>query len=82
MWSGRWSFKLLDEIEITEADAVADFVVFFSVFTHLEEKESYRYLEEAKRVLKKNGTIVISFFAVSLASLGGIPCGGSSFLGE
>jgi ubiquinone/menaquinone biosynthesis C-methylase UbiE len=31
------------------------------VFTHLTEKESYRYLQEAKRVLRKNGTIVISF---------------------
>jgi ubiquinone/menaquinone biosynthesis C-methylase UbiE len=56
-----WSFELVDEIEIPEADAVADFVVFFSVFTHLKEKESYRYLQEAKRVLKKNGTIVASF---------------------
>ena len=56
-----WSFELVDEIEIPEADAVADFVVFFSVFTHLKEKESYRYLQEAKRVLKKNGTIVVSF---------------------
>jgi ubiquinone/menaquinone biosynthesis C-methylase UbiE len=56
-----WSFELVDEIEIPEADAVADFVVFLSVFTHLKEKESYRYLQEAKRVLKKNGTIVVSF---------------------
>src|SRR5262249_2200447 len=37
------------------------FVVFFSVFTHLTEKESYCYLREAKRVLKKTGTIIISY---------------------
>jgi len=56
-----WSFKLVKEIEIPEDDGVADFVVFFSVFTHLREKDSYRYLQDAKRVLKKNGTIVVSF---------------------
>ena len=61
--SGRedWTFKLVDRIEIPEADAVADFVVFFSVLTHLEETESYRYLQEARRVIKKNGKIVVSF---------------------
>lgn len=56
-----WSFELVDRIAIPEADEVADFVVFLSVFTHLKEKESYTYLQEAKRVLKKNGTIVVSF---------------------
>jgi len=56
-----WAFKLVEEIEIPEEDGVADFVVFFSVFTHLKEKESYRYLQEAKRVLRNNGTIVVSF---------------------
>ncbi len=56
-----WTFKLVNAIEIPEEDRVADFVVFFSVFTHLTEKESYRYLQEAKRVLKKNGTIIISY---------------------
>lgn len=56
-----WRFKHVEEIEIPEQDEVADFVVFFSVFTHLHEKESYRYLQEAKRVLRKNGVIVVSY---------------------
>lgn len=56
-----WRFKHVEEIQIPEQDQVADFVVFFSVFTHLHERESYRYLQEAKRVLKKNGTIVVSY---------------------
>jgi ubiquinone/menaquinone biosynthesis C-methylase UbiE len=56
-----WYFELINEIKIPETDAVADFVVFFSVFTHLREKENYRYLQEAKRVIKTNGTIVVSF---------------------
>jgi ubiquinone/menaquinone biosynthesis C-methylase UbiE len=58
---GDWTFKVVDSIEIPEEDGVADFVVFFSVFIHLTEKESYRYLQETKRVLRKNGTIVISY---------------------
>jgi hypothetical protein len=45
--------RLVNETEIPEADAVADFVVFLSVFTYLKEKESCRYLQEAKRVLKE-----------------------------
>ena len=56
-----WSFQLAHKIEIPETDSVADFVVFFSVFTHLREKESFRYLQEAKRVMKDNGVIVVSF---------------------
>src|SRR5260370_5107046 len=53
-----WTFKQVDTIEIPEEDGVADFVVFFSVLTHLTEKESYRYLQEAKRVLTNKGTII------------------------
>ncbi len=56
-----WAFKLVKAIEIPERDGVADFVVFFSVFTHLKEKESFRYLQEAKRVLKRNGIIIVSY---------------------
>jgi ubiquinone/menaquinone biosynthesis C-methylase UbiE len=61
--SGRrdWIFKLVEAIEIPEEEEVADFVVFFSVLTHLTEKEGYRYLQEAKRVLKKDGKIVVSY---------------------
>jgi ubiquinone/menaquinone biosynthesis C-methylase UbiE len=56
-----WTFKLVEAIDIPEEDRVADFVVFFSVFTHLRENECCRYLQEAERVLGKNGTIVVSF---------------------
>ena len=31
------------------------------MFTHLTETESFRYLSEAKRVLRTNGTIVVSY---------------------
>jgi ubiquinone/menaquinone biosynthesis C-methylase UbiE len=56
-----WTFKLVENINIPEREGVADFVVFFSVFTHLTEKECFHYLQEAKRVLGKNGIIVVSF---------------------
>jgi ubiquinone/menaquinone biosynthesis C-methylase UbiE len=36
-------------------------VCFFSVLTHLLHEQSYWYLEEAIRVLKPNGKIIISF---------------------
>jgi ubiquinone/menaquinone biosynthesis C-methylase UbiE len=62
-----WMFKQVEKIEIPEQDEVADFVVFFSVFTHLREKESYRYLQEAKRVLRKSGTIVVSYLDPDVA---------------
>jgi ubiquinone/menaquinone biosynthesis C-methylase UbiE len=62
-----WAFELVKTTEIPERDGVADFVVFFSVFTHLKEKESFRYLQEAKRVLKQNGVIVVSYLDPEIA---------------
>jgi ubiquinone/menaquinone biosynthesis C-methylase UbiE len=47
-----WKFVLTDGIVIPCADAVADIVCFFSVFTHLKHEDAYRYLAEARRVLK------------------------------
>jgi ubiquinone/menaquinone biosynthesis C-methylase UbiE len=56
-----WTFKHVDRIEIPEKAGVADFVVFFSVLTHLTEQEGLSYLREARRVLKTDGTIVVSY---------------------
>lgn len=41
--------------------AVADFVTFFSVFTHLLDEDIFRFLAEAARVAKPEGKIVFSF---------------------
>lgn len=54
-------FHLVDRIEIPKAIPAADFVTFFSVFTHILHEESYVYLEEAAQVLKPGGKIVVSF---------------------
>ena len=64
-----WRFELVDGLVIPAADGTADVVCFFSVFTHLLHEESYRYLEEAKRVLKPSGRIVFSFLEFAVASL-------------
>jgi ubiquinone/menaquinone biosynthesis C-methylase UbiE len=66
--SGRadWRFYKAPGLAIPEPDASADYVTFFSVFTHLLHEESYKYLQEAKRVVKPGGRIIFSFleFAV------------------
>jgi SAM-dependent methyltransferase len=57
----HFRFSLVDGLTIPEADGVADLVTFFSVATHLHLHETYLYLQEAKRVLKPGGIVVVSF---------------------
>ncbi len=63
-----WRFYVAPGTTIPEPDASADYIVFFSVFTHLQFEETYRYLEDAKRVLKPDGKIVFSFLEFRIAS--------------
>jgi len=56
-----WRFEVSNGLTIPEKDAKADFVCFFSVFTHLLHEQSYIYLQEAKRVLKPDGKILFTF---------------------
>ncbi len=56
-----WTFTAVTGPEIPAPDATADFVTFFSVFTHLLDEDIYRYLREARRVLKPSGFVVASF---------------------
>jgi len=46
---------------------VADYVCFFSVFTHLFHQETYRYLGEAMRVLKPGGLVCFTFLEYRIA---------------
>jgi ubiquinone/menaquinone biosynthesis C-methylase UbiE len=62
-----WRFQVVRAIEIPEKDGKADFVCFFSVLTHLTHEQSYKYLREAKRVLKSGGKIVFSFLEFQVA---------------
>lgn len=59
-------FEPVNRPVLPAEDASADFVTFFSVFTHILHEESYVYLAEARRVLRPGGRAVFSFleFAV------------------
>jgi SAM-dependent methyltransferase len=63
-----WRFYEAPGLRIPESDNSADFICFFSVFTHLLHEESFRYLEDARRVLKLNGKIIISFLEFLIPS--------------
>jgi ubiquinone/menaquinone biosynthesis C-methylase UbiE len=58
----HFRYTLVDGLAIPEKNESADFVTFFSVFTHLFLHEVFIYLREAKRVVKPGGRIVLSFY--------------------
>jgi len=64
----NWRFEIAPGLSIPTNDNCADFVCFFSVFTHLQHEESYRYLLDAKRVVKESGKIVFSFLDFTVDS--------------
>ncbi|MGH8062963.1 MAG: class I SAM-dependent methyltransferase [Pseudoxanthomonas sp.] len=63
-----WRFYAAPGTTIPEPDGSADFITYFSVFTHLLFEETYRYLEESARVLKPGGKIVLSFLEFRIPS--------------
>jgi 2-polyprenyl-3-methyl-5-hydroxy-6-metoxy-1,4-benzoquinol methylase len=56
-----WRFEPAAGFTIPAADGEADMVCFFSVLTHLLHEQSYLYLTESRRVLKRGGRIVFTF---------------------
>jgi ubiquinone/menaquinone biosynthesis C-methylase UbiE len=62
-----WRFVLVSDLTMPVLDGSADFVVFFSVLTHLTELEGIECLREARRVIKSNGQIVVSFIDKDIA---------------
>ncbi len=71
-----WKFYQAPGLTIPEPDSSADFICFFSVLTHLLHEESYKYLQDAKRILKPNGKIIFSFLEFY------IPCHWDVFQGN
>ena len=57
----HFQYTRVDQIKIPERDERADFVTFFSVATHLQLFETYNYLQEARRVAKPSGVVVVTF---------------------
>jgi SAM-dependent methyltransferase len=64
----NWLFETAKGLRIPAQDGTADMVCFFSVLTHLLHEESYIYLEEAFRVLKPGGAVIISFLEFYIPS--------------
>lgn len=56
-----WRFEQTAGATIPVAPSSADFVCFFSVFTHLLHEQAYLYLEAARDALVPGGRIVLSF---------------------
>lgn len=54
-------FQRHAKISIPAESDTADFIAFFSVFTHLLHEETYLYLQDAARVLKPGGKVVATF---------------------
>ena len=63
-----WRFAACDGLQIDVPDEQADFVCFFSVFTHIAHEHTYLYFREARRVLKSGGLVVFSFLEFSIAT--------------
>lgn len=63
-----WRFEKTDGIAIPSADNSADFITFFSVFTHITHEDCYRYLKEAMRVIRPGGKILVSFLEFRIRS--------------
>ena len=56
-----YEFAMNTELTIPAPDASCDFIVFFSVVTHLRHEESFRYLRDARRALKPDGRLAVTF---------------------
>jgi len=63
-----WKFYTAPGLTIPEADNFADFICFFSVFTYLLHEETFKYLKDARRVIKPGGKIIFSFLEFAMPS--------------
>ncbi|HEY3754649.1 MAG TPA: class I SAM-dependent methyltransferase [Opitutaceae bacterium] len=62
-----WTFAVAVAPPLPIEVGSADWVTFFSVFTHIADADIYLYLQEAKRLLKPGGRVVFSFLDFGLA---------------
>lgn len=59
--SSEYRFVLHQDLSVPVPDESADFICAFSVFTHLLPEESFAYLRDMKRALKRDGRVVFTF---------------------
>lgn len=64
----EWKFYAAPGLKIPEPAESADFICFFSVFTHLLHEQTFKYLEDARRVVKSGGKILFSFLEFAIPS--------------
>ncbi len=64
-----------EEFEFPYKDETFDFIFATSVFTHMLPKEVLQYFKEINRVLKKGGTLFITFFSLDKEALENITAG-------
>jgi SAM-dependent methyltransferase len=62
----HYVFKQHRELSVPVASDSADMICAFSLFTHLLHHETYLYLEDGYRALKKGGRFVFSFLEFAL----------------
>ncbi|HVS50776.1 MAG TPA: class I SAM-dependent methyltransferase [Opitutaceae bacterium] len=67
-----WRFLTTSGTTIPCGDNEADFACFFSVFTHLLHEDTFKYFLEARRVLKADGKLVMSFLEFRVPSHWGL----------
>ncbi len=60
----EWRHQRTERFDLP--DASVDALVAFSVFTHMEAEDSYRYLAEALRVVRPGGKLLFSCLPLSL----------------
>jgi SAM-dependent methyltransferase len=66
------SWTQLTEPPFSVADASIDMVCAFSVFTHLEHEDTYRYLKDARRIVRPGGRFIFSCLPMMLADAQGV----------
>lgn len=64
----EWRFHAAEGPPLPIESSIADFACFFSVFTHLHDEDIFRYLDEAKRILRPGGYMVFSFLDFAVPS--------------
>lgn len=57
----HWRFVMQEKPDIPVPSASADFIVAFSLFTHVFYEYTFAFLRAAKRALKPNGLLIFSF---------------------
>lgn len=57
----RFTFAISEQCKIPKPNKSADIVVGFSLITHLLNEEIFDYFQEARRVLRNDGTAIFSF---------------------